>query len=79
VHFRRKTGKYEVEQLYTQYSLKKLVEKCDLKITCQSDVDFDSFIMRRDWLKNFVGISIIRTFAYFIYKQHMSTIEAILS
>lgn len=79
VYIRRKTSKYEVEQLYTQNSLKKLVGGCDLKTNYLSDVDFDHAIETRSWLRKFVRVPIIRTMLYSFYKQRMATIEAVLS
>jgi SAM-dependent methyltransferase len=79
VHLRRKTSKYEIEQLYTQYLLKKLADRCDLRIIYQSLGDFDYFIQKRPWLKAFVRFPVIWTFLYTIYRQRVSTIEAVLS
>jgi SAM-dependent methyltransferase len=79
VHLRRKTSKYEVEQLYSRNSLKKLVDRCDLKIIFLSDADLDHAIKNRSWVNKFARIPVIKTMICFFYKFRIATIEAILS
>jgi len=80
VHGRRRTDKYEVTRLYSQSSLEKMVGSLDLMINYHTANDFDSAIKRYSWLKKIIKIPVMKTLAYYLYRNFwISTIEATIN
>ncbi|SRR6266851_646650 len=77
--WRRRVRLYEVAQLYTFHSLKKLANSCGLDISFQASSFWTDALNKRKWLKLLNDLPIVGPGLFSIYQYRLPTIEAILS